>query len=127
MERTCRVDRHGRLSAATRRPWKGIHEVTGDTVVFRLIGNIRIEGIEEVKTEVDESSQVVLDIGELTPVGLEGSRFLRHGRSGPKSIVPHGSRTRVRGRCSQRPLRLSPPTALSRFNTARCCIRGLRV
>ena len=43
---------------------------------MRLIGNMRVEDIEEVKTEVDESSQMVLDIGELTLVGLDGIRFL---------------------------------------------------
>ena len=57
---TLRIDRH----------------VSGDTVVLRLIGNMRVEDIKEVKTEVDESSQVVLDVAELTLVGVEGIRFL---------------------------------------------------
>jgi len=58
---TFRIDRHD----------------SGDTVVLRLIGNMRVEDIREVKTEVDESSsQVVLDVGELTLVGVEGIRFL---------------------------------------------------
>jgi len=49
---------------------------SGDTVVLRLIGSMRVENIEEVKTEVAGSGQVVLDIGELTLVGREGIRFL---------------------------------------------------
>ncbi len=49
---------------------------SGDKVVLRLIGNMHIGDIEEVKTAVDESSQVVLDVGELTLVGVEGIRFL---------------------------------------------------
>jgi predicted ATP-grasp superfamily ATP-dependent carboligase len=48
----------------------------GDKVVLRLIGNMHVEEIEEVKTAANVCSQVVLDIGELTLVGAEGIRFL---------------------------------------------------
>jgi hypothetical protein len=57
---TFRIDRHD----------------SGDTIVLRLIGNMRVEDIKEVKTEVGKPSQVVLDVGELTLVGVEGIRFL---------------------------------------------------
>lgn len=49
---------------------------SGDSVVLRLIGNMRVEDIVEVKAEVDESCRIVLDIGELTLVGVEVIRFL---------------------------------------------------
>jgi len=44
---TLRIDRHS----------------SGDKVVVRLIGNMRVEHIEEVKTEIPECRQVVLAIG----------------------------------------------------------------
>jgi anti-anti-sigma regulatory factor len=49
---------------------------SADGVVLRLIGDMRGEEIEEVRTEVAGSRQVVLDIGELVLVGSEGICFL---------------------------------------------------
>jgi hypothetical protein len=57
---TFRIDRHD----------------SGDTIVLRLIGDMRVEDIKAVKTEGGKPSQVVLDVGELTLVGVEGIRFL---------------------------------------------------
>jgi hypothetical protein len=47
-----------------------------DRLVLRLIGNMRVEHIEEVRSELRRSARIVLDIGELALVSVEGVRFL---------------------------------------------------
>jgi hypothetical protein len=45
-------------------------------LVLRLIGNMRVEHIEKVRSELGTSARIVLDIGELALVSVEGIRFL---------------------------------------------------
>lgn len=63
-------------------------QASGGAVVVRLIGNLRAEDIEEVRTEVVAvPGQVVLDIRELAIVGVEGIRFLNTCREHGMRIV----------------------------------------
>lgn len=68
---TLRIDRHA----------------SGSIVVLRLIGDMRAADIEEVKTEVGASGLVVLDVGELALVGVEGIRFLNACRDDGMGII----------------------------------------
>ena len=48
-----------------------------DTVIVHLIGELDVEHLDEVKVQVtDAPCPVVVDIGELTLISVEGIRFL---------------------------------------------------
>ena len=50
---------------------------SGDTLIVQLIGEFDLEHLDEVKAQVDDAPcRVVVDIAELTLVGVEGIRFL---------------------------------------------------
>ena len=50
---------------------------SGDTLVVQLIGEFDVEHLDEVNAQVNDAPcPVVLDIGELTLVSVEGIRFL---------------------------------------------------
>ena len=68
---TLRIDRHA----------------SGSTVVLRLIGNMRAEDIEAVRSEVAGFGQVLLDIGERALVGVEGIRFFNACRDQGMNII----------------------------------------
>ncbi len=50
---------------------------SGDTLIVQLIGELDVEHLDEVKAQVnDVPCPVVVDIGELTLISVEGIRFL---------------------------------------------------
>jgi anti-anti-sigma regulatory factor len=50
---------------------------SGDTLVVQLIGELDVEHLDEVKAQVNGAPcPVVVDIGELTLISVEGIRFL---------------------------------------------------
>jgi anti-anti-sigma regulatory factor len=49
----------------------------GEQLVVRLIGDLDVEHLDEVRAQVSETPfHVVVDIGELTLISVEGIRFL---------------------------------------------------
>ena len=58
---TLRIDRH----------------TLGKWVILKLIGSLRIEHIQELKAQIKAASgDIVLDVGAVTVIGVEGIRFL---------------------------------------------------
>jgi hypothetical protein len=58
---TLRIDRH----------------TLGKWVILKLIGSLRIEHIQELKVQIKAvSGGIVLDVGAVTVIGVEGIRFL---------------------------------------------------
>ena len=52
-------------------------QTSGDRVVVQLTGNLRVEHLGEVKTQLDVVGyRTVVDVGALTLVSVEGIRFL---------------------------------------------------
>jgi hypothetical protein len=50
---------------------------SGDELVVRLIGNLGVEHLPEVTTEVRlEARRVVIDVSEVTLISIEGIRLL---------------------------------------------------
>ena len=50
---------------------------SGDELVVRLIGNVGVEHLPEVTTEVRlEGRRVVIDVSEVTLISMEGIRLL---------------------------------------------------
>jgi anti-anti-sigma regulatory factor len=50
---------------------------SGDTLIVQLIGEFDVEHLDEVNAQVNDAPcPVVLDIGELTLISVEGIRFL---------------------------------------------------
>jgi anti-anti-sigma regulatory factor len=50
---------------------------SGDTLVVQLIGEFDVEHLDEVKAQVNDAPcPVVVDIGELNLISVEGVRFL---------------------------------------------------
>jgi hypothetical protein len=48
-----------------------------DRLVVQLIGNLGVEHLAEVKAQLDVAGHhVLIDVGEVTLVGVEGIRFL---------------------------------------------------
>jgi len=61
---------------------------SGDTLVVQLIGEFDVEHFDEVKAQVsDAPCPVVVDIGELTLISVEGIRFLNTCRDNGIPIV----------------------------------------
>ena len=59
---------------------------SGDSLIVQLIGEFDVEHLDEVKAQVNDAScPVVVDVGELTLISVEGIRFLNachdHGMS----------------------------------------------
>ena len=50
---------------------------SGDTLIVQLIGEFDVEHLAEVEAQVNDApGPVVVDIGELTLISVEGIRFL---------------------------------------------------
>ena len=50
---------------------------SGDMLIVRLIGEFDVKHLDEVKAQVNDApSPIVVDIGELTLISVEGIRFL---------------------------------------------------
>ena len=50
---------------------------SGDTLIVQLIGEFDVEHLAEVNAQVNDAQRpVVVDIGELTLISVEGIRFL---------------------------------------------------
>ena len=50
---------------------------SGDTLVVQLIGEFDVEHLDEVKAQVNDAAcPVVVDVGELALISVEGIRFL---------------------------------------------------
>ena len=50
---------------------------SGDMLIVQLIGEFDVEHLDEVKAQVNDAScPVVVDVGELTLISVEGIRFL---------------------------------------------------
>jgi anti-anti-sigma regulatory factor len=50
---------------------------SGDTLIVQLIGEFDVEHLDEVNAQVNDAPcPVVVDIGELTLISVEGIRFL---------------------------------------------------
>jgi anti-anti-sigma regulatory factor len=61
---------------------------SGDTLIVQLIGELDIEHIAEVNAQVNDARPpVVVDIGELTLIGVEGIRFLNTCRDNGMAII----------------------------------------
>ena len=61
---------------------------SGDTLIVQLIGELDVDHLAEVKAQVtDAPCPVVVDIGELTLISVEGVRFLNACRDSGMPIV----------------------------------------
>jgi len=50
---------------------------SGDTLIVQLIGELDVEHLDEVRAQVNDAPcPVVVDIGELALISVEGIRFL---------------------------------------------------
>ena len=61
---------------------------SGDTLIVQLIGELDVEHLDEVKVQVNDAPcPVVVDIGELTLISVEGIRFLNACRNNGMPII----------------------------------------
>jgi hypothetical protein len=64
---------------------------SGDTLIVQLIGEFDVEHLAEVKAQVNDGNDarcsVVVDIGELTLICVEGIRFLNACRDNGVRII----------------------------------------
>ena len=61
---------------------------SGDTLIVQMIGEFDVEHLDEVRAQVyDAPCPVVVDIGELTLVSVEGIRFLNACRDNGIPII----------------------------------------
>ena len=61
---------------------------SGDTLVVQLVGELDVEHLDEVKVQVNDAScPVVVDIGELALISVEGIRFLNACRENGMPII----------------------------------------
>src|ERR1700692_2083505 len=52
-------------------------EVSGTNVSLRLLGHLRVEHLEELRTQLEaKGSDIVADVSGLTLISVEGIRFL---------------------------------------------------
>ena len=50
---------------------------SGDSLIVQLIGELDVEHLDEVKAQVNDAAcPVVVDVGELALISVEGIRFL---------------------------------------------------
>jgi hypothetical protein len=69
---TFRIDRHAR----------------GKKVILKLVGSLRIEHIDELKAQIKAAGRdIVLDVGAVTVIGVEGIRFLNSCEDGGIAIT----------------------------------------
>ena len=61
---------------------------SGDALIVQLIGELDVEHLGEVKVQVNDAPcPVVVDIGELTLISVEGIRFLNACRDNGMRII----------------------------------------
>ena len=61
---------------------------SGDTLIVKLIGEFDVDHLAEVKAQVNDAPcPVVVDIGELTLISVEGIRFLNSCRDNGIRII----------------------------------------
>jgi anti-anti-sigma regulatory factor len=61
---------------------------SGDTLIVQLIGEFDVDHLAEVKAQVNDAPcPVVVDIGELTLISVEGIRFLNACRDNGIRII----------------------------------------
>jgi hypothetical protein len=61
---------------------------SGETLIVQLIGEFDVEHLAEVKAQVDDAPcPVVLDVGELTLISVEGIRFLNACRDNGMPVI----------------------------------------
>ena len=61
---------------------------SGDTLIVQLIGEFDVQQLDEVRAQVyDPACPVVVDVGELTLISVEGIRFLNTCRDNGMSII----------------------------------------
>ena len=61
---------------------------SGDTLIVKLIGEFDVDHLAEVKAQVNDAPcPVVVDIGELTLISVEGIRFLNSCRANGMPII----------------------------------------
>jgi len=61
---------------------------SGDTLIVQLIGEFDVDHLAEVKAQVNDAPcSVVVDIGELTLISVEGIRFLNACRDNGIRII----------------------------------------
>jgi len=61
---------------------------SGDTLVVQLIGELDVEHLDEVKSQVNDAPcPVVVDIGELALISVEGIRFLNACQNNGTQII----------------------------------------
>ncbi len=59
-----------------------------DTLIVQLIGELDVEHLDEVKVQVNDAPcSVVVDIGEVTLISVEGIRFLNACRDSGMPII----------------------------------------
>jgi hypothetical protein len=52
-------------------------QVLGRRVVLQLVGNLRTENLDELKAQINIAGRdIVLDVGAVVLIGVEGIRFL---------------------------------------------------
>jgi hypothetical protein len=69
---TLRIDRHS----------------LGRRVVLQLVGNLRTDNLDELKAQIKIAGRdIVLDVGAVVLIGLEGIRFLNACESGGITIT----------------------------------------
>ena len=68
---TLRIDRHA----------------LGKRVILQLVGNLRIEHLDELKAQIKAAGRdIVLDVGAVTLISVEGIRFLNACENGGITI-----------------------------------------
>ena len=61
---------------------------SGNTLIVQLIGEFDVDHVAEVKAQVNDAPcPVVVDIGELTLISVEGIRFLNTCQNHGTSII----------------------------------------
>jgi anti-anti-sigma regulatory factor len=61
---------------------------SADTLIVQLIGELDVEHLDEVKAQVNDATcPVIVDIGELALISVEGIRFLNACRKSGTPII----------------------------------------
>jgi hypothetical protein len=59
----------------------------GKRVILHLVGDLRIEHLDELKTQIKAAGrEIVLDVGAVTLISVEGIRFLNSCKDGGTPI-----------------------------------------
>ena len=60
----------------------------GKRVILHLVGNLRIEHLDELKAQINAAGrEIVLDVGAVTLISVEGIRFLNSCENGGIAIT----------------------------------------